>query len=963
MKSVGIPGIGVIILALGIAWPALLFAKSVGMERDGIPGCASSDDMGLQTVGAGVAEAFDIYFYDMDPVFRAKCTFCIQDATRIEMDSVSYTFNTPGAWTDTPIRLVDTGTVVNRELRLMYPNMACWLVQSTDFTFSAPSVITRHGTVRFKTSAETCIGLIIDGDPQHTNVFFTDFTSAGFDQEGETCAPFTCNIDEPLQINLSIPASPVPNGKLDVPYPPGTVFTASGGVEPYTWTQSGLPAAMGIDPNTGEIQGTPAVLGSNIQFIVKVTDAESSHNKAASFETRSCAITIEPAVDGVTVVAQANGVCTDPGANKPVYFDVSNVGDRDDTFALSDSVSRAGWTTSIVGGSPVAVAAGETVSVAVDVGPPGEALCTDEAKVYLRAAGQFFSASGADSLTETVCRRESYTVNEPADQYASPGEEVLYCWTITNTGNCSLNLDATRSSIWPSAPPAAQLFVLPGETSDSACFTHSVPGGALPGASDDLCISFAPAIPPGAGGEPHFPLSYCATTTVRASSCGPGFTVAAAAGNPDFGAVGQTLTFTFDIDNLSDSLDRYELFGGVNPGTGYVVSIQGGTPTPEFTGLHTVDVDVTIPDGALCADQPEIYLSATSDLCDPPDDLKWASDPFGILPSCTFNVEAKSLDYTGAPGEVALYQFRITNSGNCEAAPVLQYLSGWDATGPAGGPLGPGKSQLIEVEHTIPANAQPGEEMVVRMCADCEDDVDKDGEGSLENCDQLTTRVAGDCDLPRPVLKLGDLRQLDWDGTYYTVQVKMINSGPGRALGVTARMDSDIEWLGFQNAAVYYGDLNPGAMSWGEPPSPVYIFDMTNWPGGGFNVWFDVAFADSCKQPYLVRLDPEIVDPGEWEEPPALPASLKLMQNVPNPFNPRTTIVFKLPADGDATLEIFNAVGQRVRTLWSGHLPGGTHQYEWYGVTDQGNDAPSGVYFYTLRSGDDLETKRLVLLR
>jgi hypothetical protein len=76
-----------------------------------------------------------------------------------------------------------------------------------------------------------------------------------------------------------------------------------------------------------------------------------------------------------------------------------------------------------------------------------------------------------------------------------------------------------------------------------------------------------------------------------------------------------------------------------------------------------------------------------------------------------------------------------------------------------------------------------------------------------------------------------------------------------------------------------------------------------------------------------------------------LPATFGLNQNYPNPFNPSTTIKFSLPIDSRMTLDIFNTLGQRVRSLVNDNVAAGYHEVEWNGTTNAGAQLASGVYF------------------
>jgi len=88
-----------------------------------------------------------------------------------------------------------------------------------------------------------------------------------------------------------------------------------------------------------------------------------------------------------------------------------------------------------------------------------------------------------------------------------------------------------------------------------------------------------------------------------------------------------------------------------------------------------------------------------------------------------------------------------------------------------------------------------------------------------------------------------------------------------------------------------------------------------------------------------------------------------LKQNYPNPFNPTTSIEFLLPKSGEIKIEIFNILGQRVRTLVEQHFKAGYQKVEWNGKDDSGIEVASGVYFYKLQTEDFTKTKKMVLVR
>lgn len=88
-----------------------------------------------------------------------------------------------------------------------------------------------------------------------------------------------------------------------------------------------------------------------------------------------------------------------------------------------------------------------------------------------------------------------------------------------------------------------------------------------------------------------------------------------------------------------------------------------------------------------------------------------------------------------------------------------------------------------------------------------------------------------------------------------------------------------------------------------------------------------------------------------------------LAGNYPNPFNPETTIQFSLRAPTSAQLQIYNAVGQKIRVLADQGFPAGTHRLAWDGKDDQGFPVPSGIYLLVISTPAWQEGRKMMLLK
>ena len=99
------------------------------------------------------------------------------------------------------------------------------------------------------------------------------------------------------------------------------------------------------------------------------------------------------------------------------------------------------------------------------------------------------------------------------------------------------------------------------------------------------------------------------------------------------------------------------------------------------------------------------------------------------------------------------------------------------------------------------------------------------------------------------------------------------------------------------------------------------------------------------------------------DEQGPVPAQFHLAANYPNPFNPSTVIGFELSVPGPVQLQVYNVLGQRIATLVDRLMPAGKHKVLWDGRTESGARSASGVYLYRLKVGDQIETRKMMLLK
>jgi hypothetical protein len=92
------------------------------------------------------------------------------------------------------------------------------------------------------------------------------------------------------------------------------------------------------------------------------------------------------------------------------------------------------------------------------------------------------------------------------------------------------------------------------------------------------------------------------------------------------------------------------------------------------------------------------------------------------------------------------------------------------------------------------------------------------------------------------------------------------------------------------------------------------------------------------------------------------PSEFSLSQNYPNPFNPVTNIRFTVLRTANVKLDVYNIVGQKVRTLVDEEMTPGAYAVDWDGTDESGNAVSSGIYFYRMQAADEFTDMKKMLL-
>jgi len=147
----------------------------------------------------------------------------------------------------------------------------------------------------------------------------------------------------------------------------------------------------------------------------------------------------------------------------------------------------------------------------------------------------------------------------------------------------------------------------------------------------------------------------------------------------------------------------------------------------------------------------------------------------------------------------------------------------------------------------------------------------------------------------------------------------------------------------------------------GEPVEVILTFDATGRALGLYAA--ELVVEHTAGEPIAVPITLEVSDDATPADDELPPRAANLQQNVPNPFNPRTTVVFDLPRPGRVRVEVFDLKGRLVRVLADERRPAGRHSVVWDGRDDTGAAVASGTYFCRMVGDGETFSRAMTLLK
>jgi hypothetical protein len=108
---------------------------------------------------------------------------------------------------------------------------------------------------------------------------------------------------------------------------------------------------------------------------------------------------------------------------------------------------------------------------------------------------------------------------------------------------------------------------------------------------------------------------------------------------------------------------------------------------------------------------------------------------------------------------------------------------------------------------------------------------------------------------------------------------------------------------------------------------------------------------------------PNLVVPTGVDDQDGIPRTFDLEQNYPNPFNPETTIRYQVANTAEVKIQVYNVMGQLVKTLVDRKQAQGNYTIQWNGRNNRGQIVATGVYLLKMQAGDFTKVRKMAFIR
>lgn len=224
-------------------------------------------------------------------------------------------------------------------------------------------------------------------------------------------------------------------------------------------------------------------------------------------------------------------------------------------------------------------------------------------------------------------------------------------------------------------------------------------------------------------------------------------------------------------------------------------------------------------------------------------------------------------------------------------------------------------------------------------------------DASITDCDlTFNTNYGIDCFASSP-----KVRDCLFDSLSIGVKNVMVGNG-------ISDLGRDIEDEHGNNSFLYCSSLFIHFSGLTQSHQIYTLYAQQNWWGDSTGPEDSMLYVDN-RRLKVIEWDPPLSEQPSAKLASQLPLEFSLKQNYPNPFNPVTTISFALEKPAKTIVTIYNILGQRVATPVNEILGAGSHGIIWDGKSSSGSSVASGIYFYTIQSGEHFDSKKMLLLR